>query len=674
MRAPLLAAVLLGVGVLVPFARAQRDYRPSLHFTVLGAEGHTYLTADGVATDANGTLYVGNLSQSAIRKFLPDGTEVTLNAFVLSASEERVPARFNGSYPNRIAADPEGNLYVAAHRSVCKITPDGATTLLADDLGSARGIAADAGGNLYIADSDRHAICKISRDGIVTTFAGKSGESGHSDGTASARFFRPTGVAVDSSGTVFVADNGNGAIRKITPDGVVSTLARGAVHAGTAATWGSVSGLAVDLFGTVYAAAADYGIYQIAPGGAVSAIGLSGGFGDRIEAGFLDTITVDRNGVIYALDGWYGAVLMSAAPPNFTAPLASQSVPPGGTATFGAVAIGAAPITYQWRKEGVAIPGATTATLTIGNAQVKDLGGYSVRITNAVGSVVSNPATLAFLDEGGDGLANPSIRGHAGPGAQSLIVGFIVGGANTANSSTSLLVRGVGPTLGTYGVAGSLADPRLSVFSGATVVSSNDNWNGDNPVSAIGTRVGAFPFAATTSRDAALYLAGLRAGACTVQLSGAGGTTGAALVEIYDATTPNGSATSAPRLINLSARTQVGAGADIFSARFTLRGTTTKTLLLRAVGPTLEHFGVSGALADPRLDLYSDSTLVHSNDDWGDHHSLVTAAASVGAFALDGASRDAALLVTLGPGNYTVQVSGAGRTTGIALVEIYEVP
>lgn len=97
-------------------------------------------------------------------------------------------------------------------------------------------------------------------------------------------------------------------------------------------------------------------------------------------------------------------------------------------------------------------------------------------------------------------------------------------------------------------------------------------------------------------------------------------------------------------------------------------------MLIRAVGPTLAIFGVPGTLLDPKLDVFSGNTLVQANDNWGGSSAISSIFNSVGAFALSTASRDAAIVVTLPPGNYTAQVSGGGGTTGVALVEVYEVP
>jgi hypothetical protein len=134
--------------------------------------------------------------------------------------------------------------------------------------------------------------------------------------------------------------------------------------------------------------------------------------------------------------------------------------------------------------------------------------------------------------------------------------------------------------------------------------------------------------------------------------------------------------TLSSRLINLSTRAFVGTGANLAIPGFVISGTGSKRLLIRAVGPTLgaAPFNVPGAVADPQLTLFSGQTSIAANDNWGGTAELTAAFGQVGAFALPAASRDAALLATLQPGSYTVQVGGVGGTSGVAIVEVYEVP
>ena len=158
-------------------------------------------------------------------------------------------------------------------------------------------------------------------------------------------------------------------------------------------------------------------------------------------------------------------------------------------------------------------------------------------------------------------------------------------------------------------------------------------------------------------------------------MTGNNGGTGLALAEIYDATATSAVTATSSRLVNVSARTQVGTGGDVLIAGFAIGGTTAKTVLIRAIGPGLTQFGVTGILTDPRLQLFSGTTQLRENDNWGREAQLTMVGNSVGAFALsEPGSRDAVMLVTLPPGSYTAQVSGMNNGTGIALVEVYDVP
>jgi hypothetical protein len=265
-------------------------------------------------------------------------------------------------------------------------------------------------------------------------------------------------------------------------------------------------------------------------------------------------------------------------------------------------------------------------------------------------------------------LANLSVRTQAGTGDQTLITGFALSGAGTK----SLLVRAVGPTLGAFGLTGVLNDPFVEIAPlNAAKIAENDNWGGTAALKTAFASVGAFALSPDTSKDAALTFSPA-AGAYTAKVVGSDGGTGVALVEVYDTGSGN-----APKLTNLSARTQVGTGADVLITGFNVNGNVPKKLLIRAVGPTLGAFGVGGTLADPVLDVrpLGVDTVVATNDDWRGTAALKAAFASVGAFAFSADnSRDAALAIELPPGAYTATVSGKNNTTGVALVEVYELP
>ena len=367
-------------------------------------------------------------------------------------------------------------------------------------------------------------------------------------------------------------------------------------------------------------------------------------------------------------------VIPTAAPTIATQP-ASLTIAAGGTVVFSVAASGTPEPTYQWRRGTANITGATSATLVLSGSNAS-AGAYICVVTNSVGSVTSAPAnltvsTVAAADVGR--LINLAIRTSAGTGAQTLIVGFATGGAG-ASGVKPLLIRGVGPSLNQFGLTGTLVDPEMTVFQGTTTVATNDNWAGDAQVLARAAQVGAFGYINAASLDAALALSPAL-GSYTVQILGKNNGTGIALAEIYDATAAGTFAAATPRLVNVSARTQVGTGDSILFAGFVVGGTTAKTVLIRGIGPTLGVFGVTGVLDDPKLQLYSGTTLLRENDNWGGDAQLTAVGASVGAFNLANAgSKDAVLLVTLPPGSYTAQISGVGATTGVALVEVYDVP
>lgn len=264
-------------------------------------------------------------------------------------------------------------------------------------------------------------------------------------------------------------------------------------------------------------------------------------------------------------------------------------------------------------------------------------------------------------------LVDVAVRSVVG-GPSPLIAGFTIG----PGAAQTVLIRAVGPALAGFGVTGTAPDPKLQLFTAAGLkIAENDNFNTAD--AATFAAVGAFALPAG-SRDAAL-VATLPAGGYTAQATDVTGSSGVALVEVYEVS--HGGA----RLINLSSRGFVGAGDDLLVPGIVIApGTGTRRLLLRAVGPGLAPFGVTGLLADPKLELFSSGRKLLENDNWsavvapaaGGAAELAAAFAASGAFPLPVGSRDAALLVDLGPGNYSLHVSGVGATTGTALAEVYD--
>ncbi len=646
--------------------------------------------------------------------------------------------------PTALALDLAGNLYVAdtGNSAIRRASPAGELATFAGLVGPGgfadgpsatarfsipRGVAVDAAGNVFVADTGNHVIRRISPAGMVSTFAGAPGQPESVDGPAAqARFRSPYGVAVDGAGNVFVADLGNSTIRRITPAGVVSTLAgmprqSGSVDGiGAAARLSFPNAIAIDPAGVLWVTEESDGVLRkIMPSGAVTtfainpsfrvsngiavdgtgAVYLSSGFGailrltaegtfgggaiqpykdfvaDLTSLNYFSPIglTVDRQGALFVADPGNACVLkadfVAGSAPGLvivSAPVAQQVVA-GGSVAMSVTATGPG-INYQWRKDGVPIPGATAAQFFLSRAAAADAGGYSVVVGNGAGAIISAMASLTVVpaEAGGAGrLVNLSVRTRAGTGAATLIVGLTVGGAG----ARPLLVRGIGPALASFGIGGFLGDPNLTIYRGSQVISDNDNWGGAPALIAAFSAVGAFPLA-PASLDAAV-MGSFSVGSYSVQVEGRGSASGVALAEIYEA--PGGSEAAGARLINVSARAAVGTGADVLIAGFAIAGPSSRSVIIRAVGPTLAAFGVNGALEDPTLRIFANGVVIAANDNWNREPALTAAFSAVGAFPLS-SSRDAALLITLPPGSYSAQVAGVGETTGVALVEVYEVP
>jgi outer membrane protein assembly factor BamB len=489
--------------------------------------------------------------------------------------------------------------------------------------------------------------------------------------------------AINPAGQICIcAESGNVYVLATADGSVVRTIS---LPAGV-----SLSAPAVALDGTLYVGGSDFNLYGVnTSSGQFNVVASTAYYifgSPTLANGYLYFGSLDAK--LYAFNvGKYPAVTswpMSRQNPGLTGlattgTMAIYSVSPSQTvvagapltlnvtATGGQVTAGGgvyAPVSFQWTKNGAPIPGATSPSYSVASASGSDAGVYSLTITGPGGALVSGNITVSVAAPNPGRLINLSARSVVGTGDNIMIAGFVVSGAGTK----SIIVRGIGPTLGSFGVPAFLANPQLVVDNASSqTLFSNTVWGGGSALTNAFLQVGAFSLPAN-SLDSAL-IDPFSAGNYTALLSGTSGT-GVALAEIYDADV--GATTT--RLKNLSVRAQVGTGSAVLIAGFVISGNVPKTVLIRGIGPALNGFGVAGALQQPILSLYtSNSALIETNYLWGGEPSLAAAMSSVGAFGLSPLSEDTAMLVTLPPGGYTAQVSGANSTTGVALIEVYEV-
>lgn len=360
--------------------------------------------------------------------------------------------------------------------------------------------------------------------------------------------------------------------------------------------------------------------------------------------------------------------------PTITAQPRSLVLIPGKRLSLWVLTAGSPPLSYQWSKDGVEIPGATGAFYEVAVASAADGGGYTVEVSNPGGTVTSTAATVSLNASATSQLVNLSTRGFVGTGGSILIPGLYIVGADPR----TLLIRAVGPTLGSkLGVPDVLADPMLTIYSGQTAIHSNDNW-GDAPNAAeiVPASASVYAFSLPAGSADAVALVDLNPGGYTVHVAGVGGTTGTALVEVYDIT---GAGVGSSRLVNISTRAQALTGSNTLIPGFSVVGDGAATLLIRAVGPTISEapFNVPDVLADPTIEIYQGQSLILTVDDWGDvadPAAMIAAFTATGAFKLEAESADAAVQVVLMPGSYTVHAKGVGGSTGNVLVDVYEVP
>ena len=419
----------------------------------------------GLAVGHNGNVYVADTVNSTIRQITPAGAVTTLAGLPNGwGSSDGTGTNALFAEPNGVAVDDSGILYVADtdNSTIRKVAPGGVVTTLAGQAGNPgstdgsnhdalfnypNGVAVDNSSNVYVADTLNSTIRRIMPDGSVMTLAGLAGCLGSADGTnSSAQFWKPSGIAVDDVGNVYVADTQNATIRKITPAGVVTTLAGSAGNIGfeDGSTWTNDTSIARDAGGAARTGAiadnqrvllettvgpgtlsfwwkvssetnADWLRFSV---NGTEWMRISGEVGWRRESLSL----MDQTNVLsweYAKNafgsdgmdaGWVDQVtyVPGGFSPVITNASASACVWMGASTSLVVGAVGTPPLHYQWQLNGTNLPGATNAVLSLPNVQQADLGAYVVVVTNRYGTTNSGPAILAAMLNAELGTPNQS--------------------------------------------------------------------------------------------------------------------------------------------------------------------------------------------------------------------------------------------------------------------------
>lgn len=683
-----------------------------------------------VTVDSAGNVYVGD-GNATIRKITPSAVVTTLAGSagnMGSTDGSGNAARFFS--PDGIAIDRAGNIYVGDtfNNTIRKVTPGDLVSTLAgssdssgssaDGSGSAvrfsgpTAVARDAAGNTYVADAENSTIRKIAPDGVVTTFAGSPQMVGNADGAGNAaRFNRPAGIAVDSTGNVFVSDSGRETIygigqtiRKITPSGVVSTFV------GPAAGLYFPGGISIDGADNIYVA--DTGnnvIRKITPAGVMTTLAgsSSSGFADGTGslANFFapGAVAATADGTVYVADTG-NETIRKITPAGVVTTFAGYPRSTGsvdGTGSAARFYLGSSTGCYQTCgfvgvstvRGGIAVDGG-------GNVYVGDTVNNTIRKITSAGEVttiaglVGYPGARWFSDGAGsaahfnhpNGLfvdgggriyvadtgnntiriggptavaqsLNIATRARVQSGDNVLIAGFIV----TGSVSKKVALRAIGPSLANSNVQGFLPDPTLELRDArGSQQGINDDWKDASNAA----ELQAAGLAPSNDLEAAFIAKLAPNQSYTAIVRGKGSDAGIALVEVYDL-----NPTADSIVVNLSTRGFVDKGDNVIIGGFILGGASgADKVVVRALGPSLTQFGVGKALPDPTLELRDgNGALVALNDNWKD-----TDQAAVEATGLAPSNElESAIVKTLPPGRYTAIVAGKGGGNGVGLVEVY---
>lgn len=434
-----------------------------------------------VTVDSSGNVFVADTWNHTIRKITSAGVVTTFAGVAGSFGDTdgtgpnvgTNAARFYA--PGGVAVDGSGNVFVADtyNHSIRKITSSGVVSTIAGLSGSygandgsngnarfflPRAISVDSGGNLFVLDSGNHTLRKLTPSGtnwVVTTVAGTANLTGSANGLdGAARFFSPTSLDINSSGTLAIADLGNNLVRlaSINPPAITGqpqsqTIARGQTASFSATATGS---------GTLS--------YQWYFNGGTIAGATTSSYtksnAQANDAGSYSVVVNNAGGNAFSSN----AVLTVTFPPTITTGPQSQTVSAGTSASFSVTATGGGTLSYQWFFGASPISGATASIYTIANAQAANIGGYSVVVTNTAGTATSGSAGLSVtpagpaitsqpqsqaVNQGSSAIFNVTVTGSSPIAYQWRFNNNPIGGA----TSSSYTVANVQPSnAGSYSV------------------------------------------------------------------------------------------------------------------------------------------------------------------------------------------------------------------------------
>ncbi|MEO6002116.1 MAG: PQQ-binding-like beta-propeller repeat protein [Opitutus sp.] len=673
------------------------------------ATGETGIVGGSPALGSDGTVYIGGSDK--ILYALDGGSGTKKWSFTAASPISSTPA---------IGAD--GTIYFRDNTKLYALNTDGTQRWSFDLTGSTDGTycspAIGADGTIYVgtnggafyavkdnggssvaqkwkftADGDIYTSPAIASDGTIY-FATLNGivyavTDGATAGTRKWSWTMPGNSSVTSS----IALASDGTLYFAGYDKKLHALTSGGTEKWTFALGDEVraSSPVVGADGTIYIGCYDAKMYAVRSDGTLGRIYATAKAirsspavaGNRLYFGSAD-------GKLYAIDVGQAASTsawpmfhqnaartgrLTAASVAITAQPQSKTVASGSSVTLTVSATGPGALTYQWFKDGAAVSGATSASLTLSNITASDAGAYTVKVTSGSNVVTSSSAQVSVVPFGtaATTFANIATRAFCSTGNRVTIGGFVVSGS----TSKRVLVRAVGPSLTSQGLGASevLLDPTIDVYQGSTVIASNDDWGTNSNLAEIASttqQIGANPIATGDSKSSALLL-NLAPGVYTFVVNGKASSSGIVLLEVYDADVGLGS-----KFVNIASRAYCTTGNGVAIGGFVISGTVAKNVLIRAVGPTLVSQGISQAevLVDPTIELHQGAPIIGSNDNWTTNSNaaqIVSTGARIGAAPFDASdSTSAALLVSLQPGVYSFVASGKSSTSGIVLVEIYD--